>query len=112
MSKDIAEIEAPKMDDAIEPVLGITSKLCRELPHAIGACSESANVCVVAKMDELGIIHERMTVANPDEMPDLVEQSNAAYKAINHKDLENKLFGIGLTAIIVGGLVLIAKIVA
>ena len=90
-------------------LLGLASDLCVNLPQAIGANSETTNACVAAKMGELGVIQERMKGAKPEEMPALIEQSDAAYRALSRKDIQNKVFWFAITGTICGSAARIAK---
>ena len=92
-----------------EQLLGLTESLCENLPQAIEAGSETASACAMAKMGEVSVILQRMASAKPEEMPALIEQNKAAYKALNRKDIQNKIYGLAITAIVCGGIVRIVK---
>jgi len=97
MAQSIVKKESFKNGCNADQVLGLAGSLCTNLPQAIGASSGSTDACVAAKMGEIGVIQERMRAATPEEMPSLISQNEAAYRALNRKDIQNKFFGLAIT---------------
>ena len=92
-------------------LLGLAGSLCGNLPQAIGASNETASACMAAKMGEISVIQQRMASAELDELPALIEQHEAAYKALNRKDIQNKLYGFAITTVVCGAVTCIVKYV-
>lgn len=111
MEKGIVKKENLTSEGTTGQLLGLASNLCGSLPQTIGASNETASACVAAKMGEISVIQKRMTSAKPEEMPALIEQNEAAYKALNRKDIQNKAYGLATTAIVCSGIVRIVKYV-
>lgn len=109
--KSIVKKENLAGEGTANQLLGLAGSLCGNLPQAIGASNETASACVAAKMGEIGVIQQRMASAKPEEMPALIEQNEAAYKALNRKDIQNKAYGLAATAIVCSGIVRIVKYV-
>lgn len=109
MDKSIVKKENLTSEGTTGQLLGLASNLCGSLPQTIGASNETASACVAAKMGEISVIQKRMTTAKPEEMPALIEQNEAAYKALNRKDIHNKIYGFAITATVCGCAFGIAK---
>lgn len=109
MDKNIIKKDNVANEGTSSQLLGLANSACENLPEAVGASNETTKACMDVKIKEIGVIQKRMESAKPEEMPALIEQNEAAYRALSRKDIHNKIYGFAITATVCGCAFSIAK---
>lgn len=110
MEQSITTVHGVDRTEAFDSLKALADKMGDQVPQAINAGVESSNAYISAYMMEITSLDNQIERAESlEEKQILWTRRDAACRAIDEKDRQNKSYGLRVTGVLVLGATLIAR---